>query len=122
MMTARLSGGRRVKSVSQPADAGPMTHRIAALGLIAAMALACLTGCGPTLPGTSCPMFPADSHWHADVSHLPTLANSTSLVASVGTGSALKADFGSGVWDGGPIGIPYVVVPGTQPKVKVTFE
>ena len=34
----------------------------------------------------------------------------------------MHADFGSGLWDGGPIGIPYVTVPGTQPKVPVTFE
>jgi hypothetical protein len=113
---------RPIKPGREQADAATMTHRIAALGLAASLALACLTGCGPTIPGTSCPMFPADSHWHADVSHLPTLANSSSLVASVGTGAALKADFGSGLWDGGPIGIPYAVVAGTQPKVKVTFD
>ena len=34
----------------------------------------------------------------------------------------LKADFGSGLWDGGPIGIPSVVVPATQAKVRVTFD
>jgi hypothetical protein len=43
-------------------------------------------------------------------------------VATVGTDAALKADFGSGTWDGGPIGIPYVVVPAGQPKVRVTFD
>jgi hypothetical protein len=34
----------------------------------------------------------------------------------------VHADFGSGTWDGGPIGIPYVDVPGSQPKVAVTFD
>jgi hypothetical protein len=34
----------------------------------------------------------------------------------------LKADFGSGTWDGGPIGIPFVVVPGSQQRVPVSFE
>src|ERR1700744_3998143 len=34
----------------------------------------------------------------------------------------LKADFGSGLWDNAPIGIPYTVVCGSQPKVKVTFR
>jgi hypothetical protein len=33
----------------------------------------------------------------------------------------LHPDFGAN-WDGGPFGIPYVVVPGTQPKVPVTFD
>ena len=30
--------------------------------------------------------------------------------------------FGSGLWEGAPIGIPFNVVPGTQPKVSVTFD
>jgi hypothetical protein len=34
----------------------------------------------------------------------------------------VHADFGSGEWDGAPIGIPYVVVPGSQPKVSVSFD
>lgn len=89
---------------------------------VAVLASATVAACGPTVPTTDCPMFPSDSHWHADVSDLPVLANSTAMVATVGTDAALKADFGSGTWDGGPIGIPYVVVPGTQPKVQVTFD
>ena len=32
------------------------------------------------------------------------------------------ADFGSGLWDGGPIGIPFVVVSNSQPLVNVTFD
>ena len=34
----------------------------------------------------------------------------------------MHADFGSGLWNGAPIGIPYVVVPGDQPKLPVTFQ
>ncbi len=90
--------------------------------LVAVLVATALAGCGPTVPTTDCPMFPADSHWHADVRGLPVLRNSTAMVATVGTDAALKADFGSGTWDGGPIGIPYVVVPGTQPKVAVSFD
>ena len=71
--------------------------------------------------GTNCPLFPADSSWHADVRGLPVLPSSTALVSSTGANNALKADFGSGLWNGGPIGIPYVVVPGDQPRVQVTF-
>lgn len=94
---------------------------VAALGAFGIASL-CLTGCQPTVPDTSCPMFPADSHWHASVKALPVLSNSSSIVGTVGSTAGLKADFGSGLWDGGPIGIPYVVVPGTQPKVRVTFD
>lgn len=75
-----------------------------------------------TLPGApGCPLFPGDSFWHADVSHLALSSRSNAYVATVGAGASLKADFGSGLWAGGPIGIPYVVVPGTQPKVPVAF-
>ena len=33
----------------------------------------------------------------------------------------MHPDFGSGLWDGAPIGIPYVTVPGTQTKYPATF-
>ena len=74
-------------------------------------------------PAPACPMFPADSYWHAD-GHVAAGARATrrAIVATVGATAGLKADFGSGLWDGGPIGIPYVVVPGTQAKVAVTFD
>lgn len=94
----------------------------APLVLAGSLALTGLTGCQPVVPGTDCPMFPANSHWHASVKDLPVVANSTSIVSTVGASKGLKADFGSGLWDGGPIGIPYVVVPGSQPKVRVTFD
>ena len=95
------------------------------LALTVVAVAAGLTGCtptGPTVPGTSCPMFPASSHWHAKVTALPARTNSAAMIARVGATAGLKADFGSGLWDGGPIGIPYVVVPATQPKVRVSFD
>jgi hypothetical protein len=66
-------------------------------------------------------MTPADSFWHADVSGLPVLPQSAAWIASIGPTAGLKADFGSGTWNGGPIGIPYTTVPGSQPKVPVSF-
>ena len=75
------------------------------------------------VPGASaCPMTPADSFWHADVSALPVHAQSSTWVSSVGTSAGLKADFGSGTWNGGPIGIPYTTVASTQAKVPVSFD
>lgn len=122
-MVARCAQ-RPIKASPGRADASRVRRslRILATGAAAALVAAVgLTGCGPTVPGTSCPMFPADSHWHADVRSLPVLSSSSSLVSTIGATTGLKADFGSGTWDGGPIGIPYVVVPGSQPKVAVTF-
>ncbi len=67
-------------------------------------------------------MTPADSFWHADVSNLPVHPQSANWISRIGLTAGLKADFGSGLWDGGPIGIPYTTVPGSQQKVPVTFE
>ena len=67
-------------------------------------------------------MFPANNIWNARIDTLPLDQNSQAYVNSIGTGSGLKADFGAGLWDGGPIGIPYVTVPGSQPRVAVTFD
>jgi hypothetical protein len=66
-------------------------------------------------------MTPADSFWHADVSGLPVHAQSANWISRIGSTAGLKADFGSGLWDGGPIGIPYTTVPGSQARVPVSF-
>ena len=70
----------------------------------------------------SCAILPSNNVWHADVSHLPVLAASATYVASIGTGAGVHADFGSGLYQGAPIGIPITTVPATQPKVTVTFQ
>lgn len=91
-------------------------------GLVAMSLVACDPApSGPVVPGTACRMFPSDSHWHSDVSALPVHPSSNAFVASIGASGRLKADFGSGLWNGGPIGIPWVVVPGSQPLVPINF-
>jgi len=69
-----------------------------------------------------CPAFPADNHWHARVDGLPAHPQSSAYVASIGAGDGVKADFGSGTWDGGPIGIPVTSVAAGQAKVPVAFD
>ncbi len=66
-------------------------------------------------------VFPADNPWNQDISGLPVHPNSANYIASVGLDTGLHADFGT-VWEGAPIGIPYVVVHAGQPMVPVTFE
>ncbi len=75
---------------------------------------------GPSLAG--CPMLPADDIWNTRVDDLPVHARSADWIQSIGAGTALHADFGAGLWNGGPIGIPFVVVPGSQPRVPVRFQ
>jgi hypothetical protein len=90
------------------------------LAIIAVLPAAFAKG-RPVPEAPSCPMTPSDSFWHADVSALPIHPQSTTWVASIGATAGLKADFGAGIWNGGPIGIPYTTVPGTQARVPVSF-
>jgi len=78
-----------------------------------------VTGTSPTIEG--CAIFPSDNIWNVPVDHLPLDARSADYVQTIGTNKYVHADFGSGTWNGGPIGCPYVVVPGTQEKVPVSF-
>ncbi len=65
--------------------------------------------------------FPADNAWNTDISAAPIDPNSDALIASIGLTRGLHPDFGAGLWQGAPIGIPYVVVGAGQPKVAITF-
>jgi hypothetical protein len=69
-----------------------------------------------------CTIFPTDNIWNAPVDTLPLDPNSAAYVDTIGASRTLHPDFGSGLWEGAPIGIPYIVVPGDQPRVPVTFE
>jgi hypothetical protein len=69
----------------------------------------------------SCPVLPADNIWNTAVDQLPVSASSAAWVSTIGAAKTVHADFGSGLWDGGPIGIPYITVPGSQIKYPATF-
>jgi hypothetical protein len=67
-----------------------------------------------------CRIFPPDNPWNQDISSLPVDANSATYIASInatGGNGFLHADFGGG----GAYGIPYVVVPASQPLLPVNF-
>jgi hypothetical protein len=96
--------------------------------------VACSDGAGPTQGdigaepkdlGTGASLndyrpFPADNPWNRDISTDPVDPASDALIAACGTRN-LHPDFGT-VWNGAPIGIPYIVVSGAQPRVPVTFD
>ncbi|MDH5291445.1 MAG: hypothetical protein OEY41_15735 [Acidimicrobiia bacterium] len=67
-----------------------------------------------------CQVFPADNWWNRDIRSLPVHAQSAAWVSSLGSGR-VHPDFGT-VWEGKGIGIPYVVVNGSQPRVPVRFN
>ncbi|HEV7863102.1 MAG TPA: hypothetical protein VGR20_10395 [Acidimicrobiia bacterium] len=102
-------------------------RRLSAAALAAAFVVAGLGARLPAeaaLPGTgpSCPLFPADDVWHADVSRLPVHARSAAWLASMGgPDRRLHPDFGPNGTDQ-PYGIPYSVVAGSTQKVAVAFD
>lgn len=65
--------------------------------------------------------FPASDPWNTRVDTAAVDPSSATLIASIGASDHLHMDFGAS-WNGGPFGIPYVVVGPDQPRVRVTFE
>jgi hypothetical protein len=47
---------------------------------------------------------------------------SDAIVRSIGLDRTMHADFGSGLWQGGPIGIPFATVGRNRRRVRVSFE
>jgi hypothetical protein len=90
-------------------------------GLALSLAGSAAPAAAPRLAG--CPLFPATSVWNRPVDRLPVAAGSSATIAAIGVAGSVHADFGSGLYDGSRIGIPYVVVHGAAtPKSRVAFD
>jgi hypothetical protein len=98
--------------------------RTGAAVAVAAVVLAAASGspARPLAGASDCPVFPRTSWWNLRVDRLPVHPRSAEMVRSIGAGETMHADFGSGLWEGGPIGIPYVTVGRSQPRVPVRFD
>jgi len=70
----------------------------------------------------ACPVFPADNAWNRRVDRLRVAPDSDAIVRSIGVDDHMHADFGSGLWEGRPIGIPITVVGRATPRTRVRFE
>jgi hypothetical protein len=66
-------------------------------------------------------IFPADNPWNTPVDTAAVDPNSAAIISNIGATTAFHPDFGAN-YNGGPFGIPYVVVSGTQARVNVTFD
>ena len=96
--------------------------RVALIG-IAVLALGGGSAQALRLPSApSCPIFPANNPWNERVDKLPVAANSAQMIASIGVDTGLHPDFGSGLYDGQRIGIPFDVVSKSTPRSHVTFD
>ena len=69
-----------------------------------------------------CPIFPASNPWNQRVDKLPVAANSSDVLATIGLDVGLHPDFGSGLWEGRPIGIPITVATKHTKRYRVGFE
>jgi hypothetical protein len=96
--------------------------RAAALVFGLALVLPATGGPAPLPSAPHCPVFPQSNVWNKRVDRLPVAKNSRAIVHSVGADLGLHADFGSGRWEGAPIGIPITTVSARQRKVRVRFQ
>ena len=99
------------------------------LGVLALSAIPASVAASPasvaasSLPGAPhCPIFPPDNPWNQRVNRLPVAKDSAALIASIGLDAPVHPDFGSGLYDGQPIGIPFAVVSNRTRRVPVSFQ
>jgi hypothetical protein len=99
-----------------------MRRLIAASVLLAICIAAAIASGHPVKGAPKCPVFPRSNPWNQRVDKLPVVANSAAIVRSIGAGGSVHADFGSGLYEGAPIGIPVTTVSRRQKKVHVSFD
>src|SRR3954464_23386 len=101
-----------------------MTRRLLVLLFMAAVSAtaASAAGGGPAPKVGGCRVFPANNPWNQPVDKLPVASNSDAIVRAIGADEGMHADFGSGKYAGGPIGIPYTTVGRGQKRVRVKFD
>ncbi len=103
-----------------------MAERRLAVAAIVVVAVAAAVGDGafgratPKVGG--CRVFPRDNPWNRRVDKLPVAKRSDAIIRSIGLDAGVHADFGSGTYEGRPIGIPYTTVSKRQPRVPVSFD
>ncbi len=69
---------------------------------------------------SNCPIFPGDNVWNTPIDTLPVHPSSATYVNAIGATAGVHPDFGT-VWNGAPNGIPFTIVPSTQPLVPIVY-
>ena len=99
--------------------------RVAGVAMLAALlVVGAAGGASPAAPQIGgCQVFPSTNVWNQRVDRLPVARDSATLIRSIGLDSAVHPDFGSGLYDGQRIGIPFAVVSGRQTrKTRPKFD
>jgi hypothetical protein len=83
-------------------------------------------GCNAISPGQGASLngfrpFTSANPWNTNISGAAVDPNSSAIIGFIGASTGLHADFGSGQYQGSNIGIPYVVVSGTQALANISF-
>jgi hypothetical protein len=102
-----------------------MRRAYAGLGVAVALAAGATLvpgGATPLPAAPDCSIFPESNVWNRRVDRLPVHPRSRAIIRSIGRGEGLHPDFGSGLYEGGPIGIPITVVGDGQRKSRVRFR
>lgn len=76
---------------------------------------------GPNSPLGGMQIFPPDNPWNQPVDNAEVDPLSTVILREIGADKGLFPAFGPGLWEGAPIGIPYIVVDGNEPTVPVKY-
>jgi hypothetical protein len=92
-----------------------MRHARPSIAIALAVLVLPAAGAPPTVGG--CQVFPADNHWNTPIDTLPVHPKSNDWVATIGNTARLHADWGNVLADN--YGIPFITVPGSQPKVPI---
>jgi hypothetical protein len=95
---------------------------LAVIGVPALVVVPALVSAHPLPNAPGCPVFPPDNPWNQRVDRLPVATNSPRLIAAIGPSRPVHPDFGSGLYNGEPIGIPYAVVSARTRRVPVSFQ
>ncbi len=109
--------------VKQKTSVGFKLGGMARVLILLFLLTACFAAGTITPPSThlgSCQLFPSNNIWNTSIAKLPIDKNSSAYISSIGTNAGLHADFGSGLYQGQPIGIPFVVVPANQAGVNIS--
>jgi hypothetical protein len=61
------------------------------------------------------------SLWSTNIANEPVDPNSANIIGYIGVSKTLHPDFGSGLYDGQSMGIPYQIVSASQPLVNVVL-
>src|SRR4051812_9289233 len=118
MRPVRASGSPLITSSPLPMI-DTMRRRLLAAAAACACVLSPSASAAPLPQAADCPVFPRDNQWNLPVDKLPVTRDSKKIVGGIGARAYLHNNFGGGIWEGSPDGMPITVVGGDQLKGPV---